>query len=624
MRSRTSLYNKGFGLHLLRRFWPLWTLWLAALLLAGPLAITGNRPESYARAAEYVNELNRALLQSGVLLAYAAVAAGALVAMAMLSYLYNPRNCGMVNALPMRREEAYLTAFLTGLVPMLAADVLVFLLMLGLFGGVEGVERAHIATWFGTVLMSNTAFYGMACFCGLLTGQVAVLPAVYVVLNCAATVAEGAVRALFGTIVYGYSYNGYSLGWLSPLPQMVMTLRVIGERSGKLGELPVYHLGGTAYLAALCALGLALPLLGLPILRRRQMESAGEIVAVPVLRPIFRLCMAVGTAIVFACLMCEGIVSRMLAGTALAAAVILLLCVGAALGWFAAEMLMKKTLRVFGRGWKQLGVLCVCLAAVAILAEYDAVGYEKRVPDPAEVESVFLPLNGLTLREPESIESYCRFHREIIAHKAENEAARTQRYWIMTVSYSLRDGSVFSRNYRLINDERTQNDPASDLAHYEALCNLPEAILQRAGAGRTVREETVRYASVDILRPMDGGYGWTSEQLRLSAEQAVSLYQQGILPDAKAGAIARWYLSDSEESRSEDTNVHINIELMRDGDAAAVQEYTFSDYISVSVLASSEHTQRWLREHLNVEPENRHALEQTLRQDEAVIPIPAY
>jgi hypothetical protein len=38
MKSRTSCFDGRFSLHLLRRFWPLWLLWLAILLIV-PLGL---------------------------------------------------------------------------------------------------------------------------------------------------------------------------------------------------------------------------------------------------------------------------------------------------------------------------------------------------------------------------------------------------------------------------------------------------------------------------------------------------------------------------------------------------------------------------------------------------------
>ena len=140
MKSRTSFYNRGFGLNLLRRFWPLWALWLAVLLLAAPLNVAGVIRADYYLGTDFLNSFHHAVLESGRNCAYFAIVAGALMAMAMLSYLYSPRICGMVNSLPMTRTEAYATAALTGLLPMLAADVVVWLSLLAVCGSVPGAD----------------------------------------------------------------------------------------------------------------------------------------------------------------------------------------------------------------------------------------------------------------------------------------------------------------------------------------------------------------------------------------------------------------------------------------------------------------------------------------------------
>ena len=68
MKSRISFYNKGFAKSLLRRFWPLWVLWLAVLLYA-PLQLAGIKSIDYFRELDYINNVNRSLLETGTELA---------------------------------------------------------------------------------------------------------------------------------------------------------------------------------------------------------------------------------------------------------------------------------------------------------------------------------------------------------------------------------------------------------------------------------------------------------------------------------------------------------------------------------------------------------------------------
>lgn len=616
MKSGTSFYNRGFGLNLLRRFWPLWVLWLAALLYA-PLQLAGIKSIDYFRELDFVNNVNRSLLETGTELAKFSIFAMPVMAMAMLSYLYDRRSCGLVNSLPMRRETAYFTAFFTGLVPMLACDVLAFLVLLAVCPRVPGVNVGHLGTWLLVVVLGTAAFYGLACFCGVLTGNVFVLPAVYAVLGCTAQVFEGAVHALLHTLVYGYTNQQEVLSWLSPLPTVLMTLNVTMQRTlpadpRAADTVPaVFSVNGLGYLAAICAAGLALGVLAVLILKKRHMESAGEIVAVPVLRPLFRICMSVGTAVVVACILCQEFLSRIVYGRGLAVCACVLLALGAALGWFAAEMLIKKSLRVFGRGWKQIGIIAGCLVLLAILAEADVTGYERAVPGPDEVASVTLQANiSRELTDPASIAAACDFHRGVVEHKAENERASSTRYWNMPLTYTLKNGKTVQRVYRLINSEVTQADPGSDLNRYQALVNMPEALLSRVTAGgREVNESSVTRAYVNISR-YDEARGWTGETLTLTPEQALSLYREGILPDAQAGNIGRWFVYESGECLALSSTVGVTLELTPLPQPGAEGSYYWDSVIDLNVLMSAENTRRWLKENLDVEPENQAALQQ--------------
>ena len=619
MRSRTSFFNKAFSLSLLRRFWPLWLLWLAVLTLAilGP---AGNRPETYESYLAYVSELNYVLLLTGAIMAGLCIIAGPIMAMAMLGYLYNPRSANMVAALPMKREEAYFTAVLTGLAPMLLCEALTWLLMLARFGGIEGVNSAYIHQWLGLVVMGNVAFYGMACFCGTLTGNTVVLPLVYLVLNFTVMAVEAVTKGLLTVLVYGYHWDGLIFDWLSPIPHFLDGLGV--DKVDRFDETNMaYYVEGVPYLASLCAVGIVLILLGALILKKRHMETAGDVVAVPVLRPIFRVCMAVGTGLVFSAAFADGYFANLMGGPSLAAVTFLLLILGAALGWFAAEMLMKKTLRVFRSGWKGLTVVCVFLVLPFLLAELDVTGYEKRVPDPETVESIgYLYSDYEPLREPESIAAFCDFHRRLVDHKAENDGARSNRYTTVYARYTLKDGRALLRQYHIPNDEQTQSDPDSDIAALETLYNLPEAVMQRVGAGLDVSAENIDYAYVTVMEQTNRSSKIITERatIELTPEQAASLYEEGILPDAREGNIGVSFAWTSDERRAEESNVSLRLTLRREETAdgrhpGAAPDYSYSSLtrssISLKVLMRSRHTIRWLEENLDLTPVPAEALE---------------
>ncbi len=615
MRSGTSCFDRAFSRSLLRRFWPLWLVWLALLLLVGVGAPLSVLPESYADDAGYLRELTRALLIGGVTLGQLAMAASPLVAMAMLGYLYHPKSCAMVCALPLRRETAYLTAVLTGLVPMLVCDALTCGLLALRYGAL--LPGAAFAQWLGAVGLANLGFYGLACFCGALTGNAVVLPLVYAVLGFTAALAEAAVMTVLGLLVYGFAGGASRLFWLSPLPAALERLQVSGgytlpaEAGVSAEALPLSRLRieGLGYLGGVCAAGILLLLPGVLLIRRRQMEVAGDIVALPGLRPLFRVCMALGMGLVLAAGAGDGFLADVLGGRALACAVFAVLILGAALGWFLAEMLIQKTLRVFRRGWKGLGLCCLCLLLPFVLAELDVTGYEKRVPDPAAVECLELDVFNGRLSDPVSVAAYCDFHRALIAHKAANDTRRAPQSTHVTLCYRLADGGTLTRSYRIPDTAAGRADPASDLAAYERLLNLPEAILWRAGASREVSAATIRYAGVDVNQPR-ADRGYVSGTCPLTPEQAARLYAEGILPDAREGTIARRLLWDDGEGRGRQTNLVINLDLVSEREVTEITAWGYrttvydpTAHLSLNVLADSSHTLAWLKENLGLEPQ---------------------
>ena len=162
----------------------------------------------------------------------------------------------------------------------------------------------------------------------------------------------------------------------------------------------------------------------------------------------------------------------------------------------------------------------------------------------------------------------------------------------------------------MVNNERAQADPDSDINRYQALANVPEAVRNRATAGgREVTADTVTRAYVNVSR-YEEARGWTTDTLTLTPEQAMDLYRTGILPDAQAGSIGRWFAYEGEECRALQSSVNVTLELTPLPQADAEGSYYWDSVIDLNVLMCSENTRRWLKENLGVEPENQAALQQ--------------
>lgn len=586
MKSKTSLFNRGVSLNLLKRYWPLWLGYFVLLLLVTPAVLSG-RVDRLAPG----EMLNYTLLNTGVDVVYISMVVGVLSAMAMFNYLYSTKSCGMMNMLPIRRETMFLTAFLTGLMPLLAADVLVMLIT-GLFYGGRLVYCKTLLLWLAMAVMGNISFYGFAVFCAVLTGNLVVLPVLYLVLNLTVYVAERAVRYLLGAFVYGMNASSCTLLVLSPIMELLNSLAVMPvnyiDADGMVQAVAnAYRVNGLGVLGIYCAAGLVCAALALLIYRRRQMERATDVVAVPVLKPVFKYCMTFGTAVVLAYVVYAWLVPGNVSGIAAALLVLALLLVGALIGYYAAEMLMRKTLKVFPGKWRGCLVSCLILAVLTMAWEFDLFGYERRIPEADQVESAWFLGNNTELTEPENIQALTQLHQSLVDNKSENESAE-ERY-IVTIRYMLKDGGTLIRRYPIRCDREALNDPDSDIRRYEALENVEEARTRRIVPSFPVTITNISYGDIYMSWRDEEGY-YQGESLSLTDEQVFALYQC-IRKDLEAGTAGRLWVGESDAYLDTVSTIDINLEFV----TGTGEDQKWS-YIYETLCLDEENAMNWIRE----------------------------
>ena len=583
MKSKTSFFDPGVCRNLLRRCWPLWTAWFVLLLFLLPVSLT--------RLSAFVSpgsqDMNRAVLNAAEYMIPLSFGMAILTAMCMFSYLYNTRSCGLMNSLPIRRETAFGTAYLTGLLPMLLAELLVFALTAAFYGG-RGVTMMNLLRWLLAAVLSSLAFYGVAVFCAMLTGSLFILPLVYAVLSFAAWVAESCLHEILGALIYGFPSAGKVwLSWLSP-PVALMNRVNVSVRSDDSG----WQLFGLGALAVYAGVGLVLSFLALLLYKKRQMEYAGDTVAFPILKPLFRYCMAFGTAVVFASMVYSLLLGGSFHGRTAALVLLALLLLGAALGWYAAEMLIRRTVRVFPGKWKGLVLVCAALCVLSLGAELDLTGFEGRVPEPEQVESLQIPHGkGITLRQPENIREATELHRRLVEHKSLHEGEIHEAGVMINLHYILKDGRTVERSYYLACFE--PEDP-EDLVAWEKLLNCPEAQEQRAEGKLPVTEETFYAATFHCT--------WFDEEgrdqyavVRLTAEQALDFYENAVLPDRAAHTLDRVWLYPDGAQLDLSSNVSFYLELrQQEGDQ------THWDHMNLEICMDAEDCLRWIRENTDL------------------------
>lgn len=584
MKSKTSLFSPGMSRNILSRFWPLWLIYLGVLLVQLPVAAS-----EYLSYGTYL--MDNRILGLAVDVAGYAMTASVLSVMAAYSYLYSKRSCSLINSLPLRRETAFVTACLTGLLPLLLAELLTWLISLGVFAGSETVRTEWLNSWLLAALLSTLASYGFGVFCAMLTGHILVMPALFLVLNTAVYVLESLAQTLLSTLVYGYE-GGVSISRLSPLPYTSNALIVISEPAAGSLE-PGFILLGIDSLAVYAVVGMLFIVPALLLYRRRKMECVGDVVAIKALEPVFKYCASVYAALGLGALMAESMDNALSSGPPEAAVLALMLLLGAALGYYAAEMLLQKSLRVFRSRIRGLIVVWAVFLLGVVVAELDLTGYERRVPETEEIQSVVLVNDGRVTEDAESIKLTRKIHQTAIDNEEHNRQAESTS--IIYIRYELKDGSSLGRSYWVDGSLEWIENGNSEFALCRELYMLPQnkELMMKAGE---IKAENVIFCDIEQLLPKSDEFSLNYEQLILSPQQAEELYTQCILPDTQDSMLGtRWFYMDEEayETRS-DTSLYIHVES---GEGPEYGPYVFS----VEITLDAERSIAWLEENLGIE-----------------------
>ena len=563
-----------------------WVGYFGVLILTLPLVIFSQNENSL----HYAYRVADVILSSGKAVAvYISFFYSVLVALCMFGFLYNTRSCGMIGSLPVKRESVFLTAYLTGLVPTLLADVLVVLLTALLTVGNEAVTASLLLQWLALAVMGNICFYGIAVFCAMLTGSAPILPAVYAVLNLAAFVAEFCAQELAETLIYGYGGSVSLFHWLSPLFELSRRVWQYGWRGD---ETP--YIVGWGVLAAYCAAGLLLSAAALWLYRRRDMERATDTVAIPVLKPVFRTCMAVGTALVFAYVIYNGFLGDSYKSFTAAVLIALLLMAGAAIGYFAAEMLMQKTVRVFKGKWKGCLLVGCVLAALTFCLELDVFGIERYVPALDQVESLYITSGGTYYEDPANLEQLTELHRQIVRHKRQHENAEEGN--TLYLIYTLKNGRTVSRLYRLEVGPEAIEDPNSDVMQAQRLLNVPEAVCSRNPIGTSIPLSWETLAYMNLAR-----YDVNGPSYVFTAEEAMDYIETCLKPDMAEGTMGRYWFVKNDDYYDTYTSWAVTICLERTVLGEDGEPEVEEDQATFHLQMDAERSMAWFKEHTDAD-----------------------
>lgn len=577
MQSKTSCFNGTVFRKTLSRCWPLWAATTLVLIFLLPVGLLDQyRFDGYGMTLDLA--LRSYTLSSAASLAPLACLLGLVFGWATFSFLFNKRGTGLMASLPVRREGLFCSSLLAGVVMLLSAGLLAAVLgaVVTLLRGVH--DLTAVAAWFGIWTLESLTMYAIGVFCAMLTGSALVLIPLYALVSFGGIVLGLLLQRMALLLLVGVPRDGTLaafewLGWLSPCWRMsfnVMVSDSIWDLQWKM------HL---IYFAAAAALTVG----SLLLFKRRPMECAQEPVTSKRLGQALKYIVTFYCALgfpTFIALMFGG-------GTTSAVGLVLLVGLGAVIGYLISEMILRKSVQVLKTSWKGMLVTAAVACLVVGAMKLDVFGYVHRVPAPEKVERAEVTAwiqTSAEIEDADALQALTELHRDLIEVQEPDGFGALD----LQITYHMKDGSTLRRAY-VVPDNGSPDDYGGRLRALLKRSDVTDFSLVPRHAPKA---EVIEFAEISWTEALEGepdGELYTGEyaSYQLSTTQALDLFENAILPDLEAGAFQSWAIGDYEITYPSDPKISFSLSWPDTG----------TQYLCYVITPEATHTLAWLAAH---------------------------
>ena len=559
MKSKTSFFNKTIFLKNTALYWPLWGGYTIALLFVQPFWIWmefyqwsfSGRLTNYTleqKMSTIISVLN--IFPVIIIVTLAAVYFG----MVLFSYLYHAKTANMIHSLPVNKTELFGTNVISGLVFLIVPQILTFLISMGLCLSYGMTRIEYLAIWLLVAMAISFIVYSIVVLCAMFTGLLIALP-IYVLAICYLSYwAYYMVLSIVSMFGYGVNNLGTNLSdivaILSPLVCLANYVNLVGVYKEDICT--GMEVQGVPYLAAYFIVAILFYAIAFYTYQKRHIETAGELISVKWLRPVFRWVLGISGGIFGSVLLCS-LFQEMGIEYTIFSFLLFMLFLGT-ISYFGADMFVKKSFRVFKKkNFAECGIFCVALLATFFGLYGVAELQENYVPKKEDVVSGSITMGMEMEFEAEDIETLLNLHEEILEHKEICEAfANTERYWQteyehINLYYQMKNGDYVNRTYVVPMDNKDikalvqkievmEREPKHFLSH--TLCDKYDKVTEfGTGWVEVSYLKDVPIESEDIIAGVESEVMF--DTFALTPEIVEALWQ-AVIKDAEAGTIIKY------------------------------------------------------------------------------------
>lgn len=552
MRSKRSCFSSAFFLKNCFRFWPVWTAYLIVMIFIMPVQICTG-PDF-----DKLSALSSALV-SGLNPLFPAVFS-IISAAAVFSYLFFPKSCYCIHAMPLKRQQLFFTNWLSGLTFLVIPQIITFIcsLIICIVKDISHVE--YLLSWLLITIGIIFFFYNLGVFCCMLTGHIGGVFGFFVAILALSPVIHFIIVGQMSILCFGYTdisssvapgyIPAYRFEFLSPYT-FIWNLVYVKTNLSSSGTVTDMHIVGGKYIPFYCIAAIIILILAAVMYQRRKMETSGDILAFSWLSPVFRWITGITGGMVTALILRSFINPPIYSAQFFH----IILCTLFTWIWFhIAEMILQKRFRIFScRRFIQWALCAGTCFVLLCCVRMDIFHIEEYIPQENSVYSVsfkapdeYISHSRTVIREIQDLHSTIIKNKNIYEPYAEqyykdlqNDGSLSSDLTSVSITYFLKDGGQVIRNYIIPADEESLKDPESASSKADKILSDPDLYLQNIIA-ENYRDLTVTGGNLSTYVPSESRS--VSEQFQdLTKEQAQAIYSAFCqdLKDHNTGASIR-------------------------------------------------------------------------------------
>lgn len=396
MKSKRSSFNFHIALNDIKRSWPLWAAYGFFIFVLIPAPIYLLR--SYFRMGDrdIITVMVENIVETGITgCMIVGIIMGAIIPMVVFGYLEKERSCYFYHSIPVTRGTLFLTKYITGFMMMFIPNLIIVPLSVLASTKYDYLPIKELLFFLLCITIADLFFYSFGVLCTMITGQIAAIPVLFIIFIFYIWCIIGPVNLLAERLYYGIDTAVIAMpsgifAFLTPV-NFFISRRYSDVFYSFSGQDINYSADIKKEFIVFCIISIVLVALmiiaAIMVYKKRKSEKANDLIAIGVLRPIFRIGVGVTFGLLaasffeltfFESLVYEGLKIKII--------VFVFFELFAFIGYVLADMLINKTFRVFKAGAKRILIFIGTTCIIAFCFVIDIFGVSKKVPDLSDVD----------------------------------------------------------------------------------------------------------------------------------------------------------------------------------------------------------------------------------------------